>query len=100
MCYEENFDKACRTFDADVTATVSALFRKGSADGKRKRSRTAHVRHNGSWFGGADKVPGLPIDRDVLSEEELQKYVASLQANGLSGPNACCMNHCKLLSVC
>jgi len=68
VCYEENFDKACRTFDADVTATVSALFRKGSADGKRKRSRTAHVRHNGSWFGGADKVPGLPIDRDVLKK--------------------------------
>jgi pimeloyl-ACP methyl ester carboxylesterase len=93
LFYEENFDKARRAFEADVRDTVKALFRKGRPDGKRKPSRTAQVRNDGGWFGGADKAPDLPIDPDVLSEEELHKYVASLQANGFFGPDSWYMNH-------
>jgi hypothetical protein len=44
-------------------------------------------------FGGSGKAPDLPIDADVLSEEELHKYVASLQASGCFGPNSWYMNH-------
>jgi pimeloyl-ACP methyl ester carboxylesterase len=93
LFYEENFDKACRTFEADVQATVKALFRKGRADGKNKPSRTAYMRKENGWFGGADKAPDLPIDLDVLTEEDLSKYVASLQVNGFFGPNSWYMNH-------
>lgn len=93
LFYEENFDKARQTFDADVSATVKALFRKGRPDGKNKPSRTAYVRRDGGWFGGTGRAPDLPIDTDVLSEDELQNYVASLQANGFFGPDSWYMNH-------
>jgi pimeloyl-ACP methyl ester carboxylesterase len=93
LFYEENFDKARRVFDANVRNTVKALFRKGRPDGKGKPSRTAHVRKDGGWFGGADAAPDLPIDPGVLTEGDLDRYVAGLQANGFFGPNSWYMNH-------
>jgi pimeloyl-ACP methyl ester carboxylesterase len=95
LFYEESFDKARRTFEADVRNTVKALFRKGRPDGKHKPSRTAYVRKDRGWFGGADAAPDLPIDLDVLTEEDLEKYVGALKANGFFGPNSWYMNHAR-----
>jgi pimeloyl-ACP methyl ester carboxylesterase len=93
LFYEENFDKARRVFEANVRGTVKALFRKGRPDGKGKPSRTAHVRKDSGWFGGADAAPDLPIDPGVLTQADLDRYVAGLQANGFFGPNSWYMNH-------
>jgi pimeloyl-ACP methyl ester carboxylesterase len=101
LFYEESFDKARRTFEADVAATVKALFRKGNPDGGGKparTARTARVRRDGGWFGGAAKAPDLPTDRDVLSEEDLCRYVAALEANGFFGPNSWYMNQRRNLA--
>lgn len=93
LFYVENFDKATKVFDADVRSTLKALFRKGSPEGKRKPSRTAQVRRDGGWFGGADRAPDLPRDDDVITEEDLHKYAAALEANGFFGPDSWYMNH-------
>ena len=92
LFYEESFDQACKGFDADVRNTVKALFRKGRPEGRGKPSRTAHVRKDGGWFGGAGKLPDLPIDEDVLTEGDLDAYVAALEANGFFGPDSWYMN--------
>ena len=86
LFYQENFDKARAAFEADVTATVKALFRKGNPAGKGKPSRTAFVRNDGGWFGGRPEAPDLPLDTDVLTEAELDTYVAALTRNGFFGP--------------
>jgi soluble epoxide hydrolase / lipid-phosphate phosphatase len=91
--YEENFDKACRTFDANPYNTMKALFRKGSPAGRGKPSRTALVRKDGGWFGGADAAPDVPRDGDVVSEEDLCAYVSAIQRNGFFGPDSWYMNH-------
>jgi pimeloyl-ACP methyl ester carboxylesterase len=91
--YQENFDKARRTFEANVRHTVKALFRKGDPKGKGKPSRTATVRKAGGWFGGASEAPDVPLDTDVLNEEELNTYVASLERNGFFGPDSYYVNH-------
>ncbi len=93
LFYEESFDKARQAFDADARATVKALFRKGRPDMKGKPSRTAHVRKDGGWFGGTGKAPDLPLDTDVLTEADLDAYVAALEANGFFGPDSWYMNH-------
>jgi pimeloyl-ACP methyl ester carboxylesterase len=92
LFYQESFDKARAAFEADVPNTVKALFRKGNPTGKGKPSRTAPVRRDGGWFGGTGRAPDLPRDADVLTEEDLQKYVAALQANGFFGPDSWYMN--------
>jgi pimeloyl-ACP methyl ester carboxylesterase len=91
--YEDNFDKARATFAANVGNTVKALFRKGSASGKGKPSRTAHVRRDGGWFGGAGQAPDVPMDTDVLTREDFHRYVAALESNGFFGPDSWYMNH-------
>ncbi len=92
LFYRENFDKARTVFEADVAATVKALFRKGDPNGKGKPSRTAFVRRDGGWFGGRPAAPDLPLDTDVLTETELSSYVAALTRNGFFGPDSWYMN--------
>ena len=93
LFYEESFGKASAAFEADVRNTVKALFRKGNPGGKGKPSRTAQVRHDGGWFGGAGRAPDVPMDTDVLTEEDFHKYATALESNGFFGPDSWYMNH-------
>ena len=92
LFYQQSFDTARRTFEANVRSTVKALFRKGDPRRKGAPSRTATVRKDGGWFGGASQAPDVPLDADVLSEEELDRYVAALERNGFFGPDSYYMN--------
>ena len=92
LFYRENFDKACASFEANVPATVKALFRKGNASAKGQPSRTALVRHDGGWFGGAGVAPDVPVDSDVLGDADLCAYIAALERTGFFGPDSWYMN--------
>lgn len=92
LFYLESFDKARRTFEANPRNTVKALFRKGNPKGKDLPSRTASVRKAGGWFGGAAEAPAVPLDADVLTEDDLNTYATSLQRNGFFGPDSYYMN--------
>jgi pimeloyl-ACP methyl ester carboxylesterase len=93
LFYQEHFDQAQAAFEAKVPNTIKALFRKGNPAGKGKPSRTAMVRKAGGWFGSAGEAPDLSLDTDVLSEEDLSRYVAALERNGFFGPDSYYMNH-------
>jgi pimeloyl-ACP methyl ester carboxylesterase len=95
LFYQEHFDRAHAAFEANVRNTVKALFRKGNPRGKGKPSRTAFVRREGGWFGAAGLAPDVPMDADVLSEEDLQRYVSALEANGFVGPDSWYMNSAR-----
>src|SRR6478735_8824485 len=90
--YEESFDKAHASFEANIRNVVKALFRKGNPEGIGKPSRTAAVRKAGGWLGGG-AWPDLPRDADVLTEPDLEAYVAALTRNGFFGPDSWYMNH-------
>ena len=92
LFYEESFDKASAAFEANVANTVKALFRKGNPRGKGKPSRTAVVRRDGGWFGGAGQAPDLPMDTDLLTQNDFETYVTALQSNGFFGPDSWYMN--------
>lgn len=92
LFYEENFEKARACFEASVENTVRALFRKGDPAAMTKPARTASVRRDGGWFGGAAQAPDVPMDRDLLTEEDLHRYASALEANGFFGPGSWYMN--------
>ncbi|MFI4974911.1 MAG: alpha/beta fold hydrolase [Caulobacterales bacterium] len=92
LFYRENFDAAHKAFEANVRATVKALFRAGSPDGKGQSAITAAVRANGGWFGPGQPAPDLPRDATVLTEEDENRYTAALERNGFSGPDSWYMN--------
>jgi pimeloyl-ACP methyl ester carboxylesterase len=93
LFYEENFPKAQAAFESDIPNVVRALFRAGDPEGRGQPAMTAHVRNHGNWFGGTGKLPPMPIDASVLTEQDLHKYTAALQRNGFFGPDSWYMNH-------
>ncbi|MDG2121496.1 MAG: alpha/beta hydrolase [Actinomycetota bacterium] len=93
LFYQENFEKAVRVFEADPYMTVKALFRKGDQRGLGKPALTASVRADGGWFGGADAVPDVPADHDVVTEDDLRIYAEALGRNGFFGPDSWYLNH-------
>jgi pimeloyl-ACP methyl ester carboxylesterase len=92
LFYQENFAAACAAFEANIPNTVKVLFRKGNPAAQGKPARTALVRRDGGWFGGAGMAPDVPRDPDVLTEQDLCCYVAGLQRNGFFGPASWYMN--------
>ncbi len=92
LFYEENFDKARASFEANIRNVVKAMFRKGDPAGVGKPAATASVRKSGGWFGGG-AWPDVPRDGDVITLQELEAYTAALTRNGFFGPNSWYMNH-------
>ena len=90
--YLESFDKARTTFEANVRNTVKALFRKGDPSRQGTPNRLASVRRDGGWFGGKGAAPDVPLDRDLLTEEDLEQYAGALERNGFFGPDSWYMN--------
>lgn len=91
--YQESFPKALAAFEANVFNTVKAIFRAGNSAGQGKPARTALVRRDGGWFRGTGQAPDVPVDGNVLADEDLRKYVAALERNGFFGPDSWYMNH-------
>lgn len=91
--YQEQFEQATASLDANVSDTVRALFRKSDPAHQGKPSRLAYTRSHGGWFGGTGKAPAVPLDTDVLSEHDHAMLNEALQRNGFIGPNAWYMNH-------
>jgi pimeloyl-ACP methyl ester carboxylesterase len=92
LFYRENFAAAQTGLEADVGATVRALFRSGNPSGKGKPAPTAFTRANGGWFRTANRAPDTPRDPAVLSEEDERRYAAALERNGFFGPDSWYMN--------
>lgn len=93
LFYRENFESARTLFEANAYNTVKLLFRKGDPNDRGKPAMTAPVRNDGGWFGGANAVPDMPRDDDVVSHEDLCAYAAALDRNGFFGPDSYYMNH-------
>lgn len=91
--YEEQFERARSTFEANPYNTAKLLFRKGNPEAFGQPAGTAMTRINNGWFGEATELPDLPRDADVVSEEDLQEYAKYLGQNGFFGPDSYYMNH-------
>lgn len=92
LFYEENFEKARTTFEADVKATVKVLFRAGSPDGKGVPFLTSMVRKNRGWFGPLPSAPDVQRDAAVIGEEDFHRFASALERNGFFGPDSWYMN--------
>ncbi len=91
--YQENFARACAVFEANPRNTIKALFRKWSPEDRGKPAITASVRRDNGWLGGVDEFPDFPRDDDVISEGDLDAYVAALSKTGFFGSCSFYMNH-------
>jgi pimeloyl-ACP methyl ester carboxylesterase len=92
LFYEESFDKAVAQFEGNIESTVKLLFRKGDPAGAGAPAVTSAVRRNGGWFPGGGAAPDVPVDGDILTEQDFHAYSAALTRNGFFGPDSWYMN--------
>jgi pimeloyl-ACP methyl ester carboxylesterase len=90
--YEENFADAIAPMDASPRKFLKLAFRKGDPAGEGKRAMTSMARKGGGLFGRTE-LPDVPIDTDVISEEDLSVYASALECNGFFGPSSWYSNH-------
>ncbi|NRB05342.1 MAG: alpha/beta hydrolase [Rhodobacteraceae bacterium] len=89
--YAENFEGVVGAFDADVSASVRALFRAGDPKAVAQPAPTAFVRKMGGWFGGGP-APSLPRDDRVISADAEAVYTEALSKMGFGAPGRWYMN--------
>ena len=92
LFYRERFDQAVQEFDADVSATVAALYRRGDPGAVGKPGLTSGVRANGGWFGPAGRAPAAPRDASMLSQDDFDALVAAFRRTGFRGACAWYLN--------
>jgi len=92
LFYRENFNQAAKDFEADIAAMISVLSQRGSADVISKPAMTADIRARGGWFGAVHRAPKMPPDETMLSQKDVDAYVAAFTATGFSGANSWYMN--------
>ena len=92
LYYREHFRRASQDFEIDVEATISALYRSGTALAGGARAPTAEIRRNGGWFGDARRAPAMPRDETILTRADFDELVAAFKATGFAGANAWYMN--------
>lgn len=92
LFYGREFETARATFEADVPATIKALLRGGSAKHHGRPAPTARISRDGGWFGGTGRAPDLPRDPAILSEDDLDRYVAAFERSGFFGADAWYVN--------
>ena len=59
LFYREHFARAQACLEANIPATVKALFRSGRPEGRGKPTMLAFTRMQNGWFGGAAQAPEL-----------------------------------------
>ncbi len=89
--YQENFASATREMEANPYNTIVALFRTGGPEGKGRPAVTAAIRRDG-WFPGTNGAPDMPLDEEVLTEEDARAYADALSRNGFFGPGSYYVN--------
>ncbi|HVN27602.1 MAG TPA: alpha/beta fold hydrolase, partial [Candidatus Binataceae bacterium] len=90
--YEENFADAIAPMDANVRKFLKLAFRKGNPEGEGQRAMTSMARKGGGLFGRTE-LPDVPVDTDVITEQDLSIYASALERNGFYGPSSWYSNH-------
>ncbi|KIX05030.1 uncharacterized protein Z518_05902 [Rhinocladiella mackenziei CBS 650.93] len=90
---EKNFEKAIKSFEADIDNLMKILYRKGNPETRNDVTPLARVSQNGGWFGGAEKPPEVPLSASLLDEDLHKKLVDAFTQGGFWAPTAMYLNH-------
>lgn len=90
--HRQHFAQSAAELEADVSATLTVLYRAGQADAVDKPSRLAAVRSQGGWFGAAHRAPSMSRDPTILDDADHATFVAAFERTGFAGANAWYLN--------
>jgi len=90
--YLTHFDQTVSDFDADIPASLAAIYRSGNPASAGKLYRSALVTHNGGWFGAAHHAPVVEPDPALWPASDFETLVAAFRNTGFRPGNSWYLN--------
>lgn len=90
--YLTHFDHSVRDFEADIAATLAAIYQPGTPTAPDTPSPSATVTRNGGWFGPAHRAPATAPDPAVWPDPDFDALVKAFQRNGFRPANSWYLN--------
>jgi len=90
--YLTHFDQTVTDFNADIPATLAAIYRSGNPASVGKVYRSALVTRNEGWFGSAHRAPAMPPDPGLWPTADFDTLVEAFRATGFRPGNSWYLN--------
>lgn len=90
--YLTDFDQSVRDFEADIPATLAAIYQRGTPSAAGEPSPSAAVTLNGGWFGPTHRAPAVPADPTLWPDPDFDALVKAFRTNGFRPANAWYLN--------
>ena len=90
--YLTHFDRTVTDFDADIPASLSAIYRSGNPESVGKVYRSAMITRNGGWFGSAHRAPTVQPDDALWPSADFETLVGAFRITGFRPGNSWYLN--------
>jgi pimeloyl-ACP methyl ester carboxylesterase len=90
--YQTHFNDAVGDFDADISATLASVYRRGNPAAASQVSPTAKVTANGGRYGAAHRAPPTQPDPTLWPSSDFDMLVEAFKAHGFRAANAWYLN--------
>jgi pimeloyl-ACP methyl ester carboxylesterase len=90
--YLTNFDQTVADFDADIPASLAAIYRSGNPKSVGKVYRSAIITANGGWFGSEHHAPAVQPDPALWPDADFASLVDSFRVTGFRPGNSWYLN--------
>jgi pimeloyl-ACP methyl ester carboxylesterase len=90
--YLTHFDQTVTDFNADIPATLAAIYRSGNPESVGKVYRSALVTRNGGWFGSAHHAPAVTPDLALWPPADFDALVEAFRVTGFRPGNSWYLN--------
>ncbi len=90
--YLTHFDQTVTDFNANIAASLTAVYQSGRPESVGKISRTALVTGNGGWFGSAHHAPAVQPDHALWPSADFNALVEAFHVTGFQPGNSWYLN--------
>jgi pimeloyl-ACP methyl ester carboxylesterase len=90
--YLTHFDQTVADFNADIPATLAAIYRPGNPASVGQVYRSALVSRNVGWFGSAHRAPATPPDPTLWPTADFGALVGAFRVTGFRPGNSWYLN--------
>jgi pimeloyl-ACP methyl ester carboxylesterase len=90
--YLTHFDQTVTDFNADIPASLAAIYRSGNPESVGKIYRSALVTSNGGWFGSAHHAPAVQPDPALWPSADFDALVEAFRITGFRPGNSWYLN--------
>ena len=90
--YATHFEQTVSDFEADIPATLAAIYQPGTSTSKGRVYRTATVTRRGGWFGATRRPPAAAPDPAFWPPADFVALVAAFRVTGFRPANAWYLN--------